>query len=62
MNDGFIILLAIFGFPLIISLYVIMPNDKNCNSCQVQLSPNRIKTYHRKLKGIEKEVCKRCFK
>jgi hypothetical protein len=60
-NETLIILLALIGLPILLLMYIIMPKDKNCNDCQAELSPHRQKTYHSKLNGVEKEICKRCY-
>ena len=60
-NDTLIVLLGVIGIPILLWLYIIMPNDKNCNLCKAELSPHRQKTYHRKLNGEDKEICKRCY-
>ena len=41
--------------------YMKMPNDKNCNRCGAGLSPQRHKTYHQLVNGVDKEVCKKCY-
>lgn len=60
-NDTLIILLGVIGLPILLLMFIIMPKDKNCNQCKSELSQYRQKTYHRKLNGVEKEVCKRCY-
>ncbi|MDN2662731.1 hypothetical protein OW492_05000 [Psychromonas sp. 14N.309.X.WAT.B.A12] len=60
-NDVLIIILAIIALPLGIYLLIVMPNDKHCNDCNSDLSPHRQKTFHCKIKGEDKEICKRCY-
>ena len=60
-NETLIILLGVIGLPILIFLYIIMPKDKNCNACNAELSPHRQKTFHWKLNGEDKEICKRCY-
>lgn len=61
-NEIMIILLGVIGLPILLFLFIIMPNDKHCNSCKIELSPHRQKTYHCQLNGEDKEICKRCYK
>jgi len=61
-NETLIILLGVIGLPILLWMYVIMPKDKNCNDCKIDLSPHRQKTYHWKLNGEDKEICKRCYR
>ena len=60
-NDVQIIMLAIFGLPLLIYMFFIMPKDKYCNVCNSDLSPNRQKTFHCQINSEDKEICKRCY-
>ncbi|EGR3375802.1 hypothetical protein DMJ27_23985 [Vibrio parahaemolyticus] len=61
-NETLIIVLAVIFLPVLIVLLFIMPNDRNCNLCQSRLSPHRQLTYHWKIDGEEKEICKKCYK
>ncbi|WP_189421217.1 hypothetical protein [Cellvibrio zantedeschiae] len=60
-NEPLIIVLGIIGLPILAVLYFLMPKDTHCNYCKSPLSMHRQKTYHIKLNGQEKEVCKRCY-
>jgi hypothetical protein len=60
-NEVLLIGIAIVFLPVLIILFFIMPNDSNCNSCRSQLSMYRQHTYHWKIDGKEKEICKKCY-
>ncbi|EGR3033092.1 hypothetical protein DTW29_25320 [Vibrio parahaemolyticus] len=61
-NETLIIVLAVIFLPVLIVLLFIMPHDRNCNLCKSRLSPHRQLTYHWKIDGEEKEICKKCYK
>lgn len=61
LNETLIIILGVIGLPILLLMYIIMPKDKNCNVCKIELSPYRQKTYHRVINGEDKEICKRCY-
>ncbi len=60
-NENLIVALAVIFLPALAVLLFIMPNDRNCNLCQSRLSSHRQLTYHWKIDGKEKEICKRCY-
>lgn len=60
-NETLIIALSVIFVPIAIVVLFIMPNDKNCNSCNSHLSPHRQRTYHWNINGEEKEICKQCY-
>ena len=61
-NEIFIIIIGIIFILVCLILLYIMPNAKNCNSCDTHLSIHRHNSYFLKNKISEKlEVCKKCF-